>query len=169
MLNQYTTRLLRSYQQIYNIRAIENHHLPLVATADLEMRNSRYMLSKKAIIWSLEAYEYCYIFQVDNLSADICKNCLDFIAEDGFNKVKPNSEHMVSYITGIFLCKNYNEQAITILTKYKKRKSFKFSFHGWAELCTVLVKINSNEQLEFFSNKAGKVNIKELKKILCKQ
>ena len=110
MLENYSQKLLLSYQHHYNVHPVSKHHLPLIAKCDLEMRNARYILTKKAEIWSAENYEFVYLFSTKHLNPELCQQCLDFASEEGFARITPHSNHMVSYITVIIISQEAEAQ-----------------------------------------------------------
>ena len=54
-------------------------------------------------------------------------------------RIQPNSTHMYTYITALFVCDSCDEDARKALKRCKLYKSFKLSYWGWMDFHTGLV------------------------------
>lgn len=160
--NSIVDRILKSYEVYYDVSKCENESLPLVATCEFHVHNEKYVLSKKAQLWTTDANEYVYIFKIDTLTKDTFIKCKDYAYEEGMKLVEPKPGHMYSYITTIFICDDCDGETETHMKKCKISKNFKFSFHGWMDFHIAC--INTSED-KIFSNKSGKVTSKFLEEL----
>lgn len=126
-------RLLLSYEAYFDITkpyAIADMEIP--AFAEFHTRGEKYVLIKKAKLWAAESNEYLFFLLAPKFEAcdiDVI-NHLFTTAERQF--VKPHSEHMYTYISAIILTEEIAGDAERLIQRYKFRKSYKLSVHGWS-------------------------------------
>ena len=159
-------KLLRAYQSSYNIEAADPSMDPLVNVCHFYQHTSKYVMSRKAELWSADTTEHVYIFSVPNLTAEIYKSCEKLAYEQGMELIDPKPGHMCTYITAVFLCDSYTDEALKLLKKCKLFKSFHFSLRGWMDFHSVAINLPKEEILH---NRIGHSTAKILKKILYKQ
>lgn len=159
-------KILRSYEIYYDVKKLKNKSLPLEATCEFHVHNEKYVLSKKAQLWSTNANEYVYIFKVDTLTKDLFIKCKNYAYEEGMKIIKPESGHMYSYITTIFIYDFCDEKTESLIKKCKISKNFKFSLHGWMDFHIACINTSQNK---IYSNKSGKVTSKFLEQLFFKQ
>lgn len=125
--------------------------------AEYHLRNEKYILLKRAVVYAFENNEYCLIKHCENYSKDLIKEIIYTLKESVELIVKPGSEHMSSTITLVLVTDNIlNEdldEIIKTITHFNYNKGFAFGFKGWADIRLVLV--NLNEGL-IATNKKGK-------------
>lgn len=155
---QMTHALLNAYEAYYDITRVDDGSA-LVATCDFHQTDERYVLVKRAKLWSAQTHEYMFIFHVPELTMDSLAQCREFALTKGMEKIHPHPEHMCSYITAILLCDKAQPDALELLERYKKSVSFKLSLHGWMEYRIAAVDLST---AEVFANRKGK----EIKKFL---
>lgn len=155
-------KILKSYEVYYDVEKHQDDLLPLVAKCEFHVHNEKYVLSKKAQLWSSDANEYVYIFKLDTLTEDIFNKCKDYAYEEGMKLIDPKPGHMYSYITTIFICDNCDKKTENIMKKCKIMKNFKFSFHGWMDFHIACINTSENK---IYSNKSGKVTSKFLEEL----
>ena len=155
-------RLKRAYAAYYDIEDIEDG-TPLKALCAYHMRDSQYVLVKKAELWAAEHHEYLYLYSLPKLDEaaleEACRQTLDL----GTPLVKPHAQHMYTYLTALVLCDEADEQALRALTKKKHRREFKLSLHGWMEFRIAAVDLSTGE---ITTNRAGKAFGKDLKRMV---
>ena len=132
-------RLCDVYGGSFDITRCEEAELPLAAKMDFYVHNSKYVLSKKAKLWEANSFEYVYLFNVPHLTKEIYERCEKLAYEQGMARIQPNSTHMYTYITALFVCDSCDEDARKALKRCKLYKSFKLSYWGWMDFHTGLV------------------------------
>lgn len=159
-------KILKSYEVYYDVKRCRNESLPLEATCELHIYNEKYVLSRKAQLWSTNTNEYVYIFKMDTLTKDLFLKCKNFAYEKGMELIHPKPGHMYSYITAIFIYDFSDRETEKLIKKCKICKNFKFSLHGWMNLHIACINPNKNK---IYSNKSGKVTSRFLKELFCQK
>lgn len=159
-------KILRSYSTYYDVEKYDSRKDPLVAKCEFHVHNEKYVLTKKAQLWSSDANEYVYIFKMNSLTKDDFIKCKDYAYENGMKLINPKPGHMYSYITTIFICDTCEKEAERLLKKCKITKNFKFSLHGWMDFHISCINISENK---ICGNKSGNVTSKFLKEIFSKK
>ena len=156
-------RLLRSYSSCYNIHLIEDDQVPITARCDFFEHSGKYVISKKAELWSADNEEFLYLVNIPHLTMELYQKWRDYIHEDGMNRIHVGPGHMASYITPVFICDTCEEEARKALKKCRIYKSFHFSLHGWADHQTALIELSTGQ---IDANAGGRQTAKILKKVL---
>lgn len=155
--------LLKSYAAYFNINRSEDTNSPLVARCDFFEHSQKYVLSRKAELWSTDSEEFLYLFNVPKLDMETLSACQKTAYEDGMSRLNIGPGHMYSFITAVFLCDSCDDDARKALKKTRIYKSFHFSLHGWMDYHTVVVSFDNNK---IDSNYSGRSTAKIMKKIL---
>lgn len=126
--------------------------------AEYHLRNERYVLVKKAVVYAFENNEYSFIKYCGKLDKDYLQKVINTLTDSVQSIVKPDKEHMSSTITLVFVTENFinnkDKDVITkIISKFKYNKGFAFGFKGWADIRLVLVSLNEDFMA---TNKKGK-------------
>ena len=158
--------LLKSYQAYYNITLFDEEQKPLTALCEYFEHSEKYVLHRKAELWSANCEEFLYLFDVPHLTLEVFEQCKEKAYQDGSGRMNIGPGHMYSYITPIFVCDQVDEDARKALKKCRIYKSFHFSLHGWMDFHAALVDLGHDR---FDSNRAGKTTVKILKKVLLHQ
>ena len=137
-------RLLKSYRTYYDIHMQEDE-TPIAARCDFFEHSEKYVLSKKAELWSADNEEFLYVVDIPHLTLELYEKWRDYIQEDGMQRVKPGPGHMASYITPVFICDTCDEDARKALKKCRIYKSFHFSLHGWMDHHTAVVQVSTGQ------------------------
>ena len=69
------------------------------------------------------------------------------------SNIKPNREHMSSFVTLVILADTIDPEAKALIKKTRFRKNFRLALHGWMEYHIAAMEISTNS---FLSNPAGK-------------
>ena len=155
-------RLLEGYEGSFNVyRDIES--LDFVAQAHFHSKTEKYVLTKSAKLWGVETNEYVFFANAENLSVKDWSHICDKTIEEGLKLVKPNSEHMCSYITLVLITDNVDGDCIKKIKKASFSKMYKFSLQGWATLHTAVI-IPTKKTI--ITNYAGKALCKQLARYL---
>ena len=148
------TKLLNAYSHHYDIERdvdVEGGHFP--ATAFYYLRDENYLISKKHVLSAIENYEYIYIDLADHLTAEDLQRKIDLSRQAGMSHIKPNKEHMSSFVTLVILADTIDPEAKELIKKTRFRKNFRLALHGWKEYHIAAMEISTNS---FLSNPAGK-------------
>lgn len=156
-------RVLAAYRPYYDIERMDESDAPLVAAAAFHEHEVSYMIVKKAEMWSADRHEYAYFFTVPHLTLELYEQCLDRARELGEPLVKPDANHMSTFLVAVFLCESADDDAVQALKKCRIRKSFQFSLKGWMEVQTALVELGKDSVI---ANSAGYHTAKFLKNVL---
>lgn len=156
-------RLLKGYERYYNITRIEDGQAYLKAVCEFYEHSEKYVISRKAELWSADGEEFLYLFEVPHLTAEIYNQCKLYAYEDGMKRLNIGPGHMYSYITAVFVCDSCTSDAATALKKSRIHKSFHFSFHGWMDYRAALVLA---QESRIDGNRAGRCVVKIMKKVL---
>ena len=155
-------RLLDAYAAYYDITPVEDG-TGLKALCACHMRDSQYVLVKKAELWAAESHEYLYLWSLDRLEQPDVDKIFRRVLEDGEPRVQPHSQHMYTYLTAVVLYDSADPQALAQLKKLKKRREFKLSLHGWMEFRIAAVDVST---AEITTNRSGKTMEKDLKRMV---
>lgn len=156
-------RLLRSYSSCYNIHLIEDDQVPITARCDFFEHSGKYVISKKAELWSADNEEFLYFINIPHLTVELYEKWRDYVQKDGMERLHIGSGHMASFITPVFICDTCEEEARRALKKCRISKSFHFSLHGWMDHHTALVELSTGQ---IDANSGGRHTAKILKKVL---
>lgn len=153
--------LKKAYSAYYDIEEI-NDGTSLKARCDYHMRDSQYVLVKKAELWAAENHEYLYLWDAGGLTAAGVEEIFRRTLEDGEPRVKPHSQHMYTYLTAVALFDSASPDALEQLKKLKRRREFKLSLHGWMEFRIAAVDLSTGE---ITVNRAGRAFGKDLRQL----
>jgi len=157
-------RLLESYKAYYNITMFEEEQKPLTAICEFFQSSERYVLSKKANLWSANCEEFIYVYDIEHLTKEAFEKYRTFTWEDAMKRANIGPDHMYTYATAVFLCDTCQEDAREALKKCRLYKSFQFSLHGWMEFHTAVMEVKAENKIT--SNKGGKRVAEILKNVL---
>lgn len=156
-------RLLKSYQSYYNIILLEDEQSPIKARCEFFEHSEKYVISKRAELWSADSEEFLYILDIPRLTLELYEKWRDYVYDDGMGRIHVGPGHMYSFITPVFICDSCDEDARKALRKCRIYKSFRFSLHGWMDYHAAVVDLGK-KQID--SNRSGHTVAKSLKKIL---
>jgi len=122
--------------------------------AESFIRNEKYFVTKKAIVYAFENNEYNFIKSYKNLDENQLNSFLDILKNATEDFVHPNNQHMSTVINGIIIVNDgFREDLKKIIEKFKFNRSFAFGFKGWSYIRLVVVDLNKGEVI---TNKRGK-------------
>jgi len=156
-------RLLKSYAVYYNITMFNDERTPITARCDFFEHSQKYVVSKKAELWSADGEEFLYILNIPHLTKELFEKWRDYVYEDGMSLIHVGPGHMYSFITPVFVCETCDEDARRALKKCRIYKSFHFSLHGWMDYHAAVVDLSKNR---IDANRSGHQTAKILKKVL---
>ncbi|HOW22781.1 MAG TPA: hypothetical protein PLV23_04020 [Sedimentibacter sp.] len=126
--------------------------------AEYHLRNERYVLVKKAVVYAFENNEYSLIKYCEELDKNYLQEIINTLTDSVESIVKPDKDHMSSTITLVIVTDNFtsnkDKDLITkIISGFKYNMGFAFGFKGWADIRLVLVSLNEDFMA---TNKKGK-------------
>lgn len=145
------------------MEVVRSQQYPLLARCDFFEHSQKYVLSKKAELWSADSEEFLYLFSVPRLTVDLFERCRKYVYEDGMERLNSGPGHMYTYLTAVFLCDSCDEDAYKALKKTRIYKSFHFSLNGWMDYRNVVAAFDNSL---IGSNYSGRSAAKFMKKIL---
>lgn len=145
------------------IEAVEQNDYPLISRCDFFEHSQKYVISRKAELWSADREEFLYLFSMPELTMDLFKKCRDYVYNDGMDRMNVGPGHMYTYLTAVFLCDSCDADVIRTIKKTRIYKSFHFSLHGWMDHHTALVELSTGQ---IDANPGGRHTAKFLKKVL---
>ena len=160
-------KLLKSFQACYNITRYGEEAAPLVATCDYFEHAQKYMLSKKAELWSADSEEFMHVFSMDRLTLDLLEKCKQQALDTSMSRIEPQPGHMSSYISTVFLCDTIDADALKMLKRTRTYKSFHFSLWAWMDYHSAVVAFDQNNLVSSIFD--GRIMAKILKKVLFNQ
>lgn len=156
-------RLLKSYAVYYNITMFNDERTPITARCDFFEHSQKYVVSKKAELWSANSEEFLYILNIPHLTKELFEKWRNYVYEDGMKLLHVGPGHMYSFITPVFVCETCDEDARRALKKCRIYKSFHFSLHGWMDYHVAVVDLSKGR---VDANRSGHQTAKILKKVL---
>ena len=135
-------RLFASYSAWYDVTPGDlGSGLPLEAMFRHRFRKEKFVLSRKAKLWAVEANDYLYLFSMAKLDKFKAEACVSFSIGDALPRVEPNNEHMYSFITAVFVTDEAEPDALTFIRRRRFTKSYRFGFQGSSPLKTAALDI----------------------------
>ncbi len=158
-------RLLKSYESYFNIYRLtpQQEGVPIAARCEYFQHSEKYVVSRRAELWSSDCEEFVYFFNLPKLDEEHLAQCREYAYSDGMSRLNIKPGHMYSYITSIFIVDDCEPSARKKLKATRIYKSFHFSLHGWMDYHTAVVELNNSK---ITSNGTGRSTAKILKKIL---
>ena len=136
---QMLERTLQSFAANYDItRGAQVATRKVEALAQLRAMNSRYMLSKKWVLWQANAFEHCIFVTAPVLTEAMVLDWFSFLTKEAEPElVHPGADvppegHMYSYLTVVYLCERMEPEAARAVRKLRFTKNYRFSLRGWA-------------------------------------
>lgn len=167
---QFFKKILKFHESSYDISkpfCINNSIYD--AYASFNVKNSKYLLSKKAEIWRADCFEHVFFYCTNNLQESDIKmfesNIKNWIEP---NLIKegckyPDKNHMYTYLTLIIISTGETKKEILdTLKKFKYVKNYCFGIRGYCETRILLFDLTTEK---IIGNRSAKNIIKEYRKI----
>ncbi len=127
------------------------------------LKNEKYFLNKKNIVWGYENKEYVFVKEVDTVREKDIKNFILFSKKAMEKLVNPHENHMSTHLTLIFLYKEKEKNIEKIIKNIKVRRSYSWGLKGWSHLRIILFDVSKET---FLFNKDSKEIINFYKGVL---
>lgn len=111
--------------------------------AEFHSSAEKYVLTKRAKLWGASAHEYLFFTMTSSLSKAALDDLVAFMTTAALDKVKPDPEHMTSYLSLVIIADDADEDALRAARKAKFRKNFKLGLEGWADLRVAVVDVHN--------------------------
>ena len=147
-------KLLKAYSHHYDIErdvTVEGGWFP--ATATFFLRDENYLISKKHVLSAVENFEYMYFYVTDHLDAETLRQQIELTKTVGMARIKPNKDHMSSFVTLVVLADTIDPEAKKLIQKTRFQKNYRLALHGWMEYHIAAMECSTNS---FLANPAGK-------------
>lgn len=108
------------------------------ARAEMRALNSKYVLSKKMVLWQANAYEQCLFVTADTLTEAMANDWWTFLTQTAEEPLVhpgekyPPEGHMYTYLTVVFIADRVEEAAAKAVERFRFTKNYLFSLRGWA-------------------------------------
>ena len=147
-------KLLSAYSHQYDIdRDVSVEGTTFPATATFFLRDENYLVSKKHVLSAVENYDYTYFYLTGHLDAETLRSQIELTKKAGAARIKPNKDHMSSFISLVILADSIDDEAKKLIKKTRFHKYFRLALHGWMEYHIAAMECSTNS---FLSNPAGK-------------
>lgn len=163
-------RTLESFSGAYDItRGAQVLSRRVDALAQMRALNSKYILSKKHVLWEANAFEHALFVQADSLTAQQAQDWFAFLTREAEPELVhpgapcPPEGHMYTYLTVIFVCGDVQEDARRAIRKLKFTKNYRFSLRGWASGRALAVDLSCGR---VYANAAGREMVKHFESLL---
>ena len=134
---------------------IDNYKYDLFA--EFHIRNEKYLLVKKALIYGIENNEYVLMKYLKELKKEDYNNYTENIIKSTKLLVNPTKDHMCSIVTGVLVSDNICENDYVYIKKsvnrFKYDKTFAFGYKGWTDTRLLLISL---EKGLIATNRKGK-------------
>ena len=134
------------------------------AYASYLSQDEKYVLTRKANLWTVRSHEHVLFRIADDLSEEMIEHAETVIKEHMIPDLVcrgeryPEKDHMYSYLTFVFICNHSPSQATSEqLRSYRFTQNFLFTFRGYAEAHLILVDL---EKEQVYTNR----NARQMKK-----
>jgi hypothetical protein len=155
---QYLDNIQKKLENSFNIsRNFNINNFTYDLYAEYHLRNEKYLMVKKAVVYAFENNEYCLMKYYKEFTIEDYEIITDSLINSIESIVNPSNEHMSSIITGVVITEKIQEKNLEYIRKkieqFKYNKGFAFGFKGWADVRLILVSLNEGL---IAANKKGK-------------
>ena len=161
-LQERLEKLLDAYSYYFDVERdvpVEGGQFP--ATAFYHFREENYIATKAHVVYATEQHEYVSFYVTEHLDVETLQKQIDLSREAGMGHIKPNREHMSSFVTLVILADTMDPEAKKLIQKTRFRKNFRLALHGWMEYHIAAMECSTQS---FLSNPAGKEARKTLER-----
>lgn len=133
--------------------------------AEFHTHGEKYVLSKKAKLWEVNAHEYLFFTTLDTATDADVNDLVHYMTTSALQKVQNVPDHMTSYLSLVIIADRSTPQAISTIKHTRFRKNYLLGFRGWADLRLALIDL---ETMRVYTNGQGKELKRTLEANLCK-
>lgn len=121
--------------------------------AEFHTHGEKFVLSKKAKLWEVDAHEFLFFDYVASLSRAYLDEAASFIIREAMAKVKPEPDHMTSYLSLVIVADSVDEDVPKRVRSLRFRKNFRLGLRGWADLRLAVIDLSYDN---VYTNGQGK-------------
>ena len=136
--SDFLDRLLIRYMNSYDIIIPYTSDIPgCTAYGKFASRSEKYVLTRKANIWTVLGFEHVFFLEVKELAPDLTEEIGSIVTDElepqlvrSGNKYPPK-DHMYTFLTFVVLCgKKPEKNAVASLKKFRLRREYLLGFRG---------------------------------------
>jgi hypothetical protein len=157
----YLDKLSQRYKSYFDVhRDYELLGEKLDIFAEFKVHSEKFFLVKSVKVFSFDNFEYCLVKCLNHeISINDLDNYSNYLINVTNKIVKPSSEHMSTFLSGIIISeKGFSQEVITKAQKFKYSKDFLFTLKGWCDVRLILVDLARNDVITNSSGKKAKGN-----------
>ena len=134
--------------------------------SDYAARDERYWLTKSAVTWANEKYEYCYVFAAESFSPELAQKCMEWAWNDMLPRVKPHSEHQCTNAKVVLISDRVSPETAKTVKRANATKSYRQGIkpQGYSNL---LAGVTDLETRKTMTNSAGHELVPYFKKLFA--
>lgn len=142
-VNSAVKNILRKFEKYYDIKEYNllNPKYVAVFHASLE----RYVLTRKANLWTADDNEYVFFYEGGILTEDELKKNIDTSLSLSRDFIKPDRNHRSSIATSIMVYGSADPGVRKSVEKYRYYRSFKFTLNGWMRHRIIVLNVGDSE------------------------
>ncbi len=146
-VNNYIEYILEKLQYHYDVEKLKTENgIEFDLYAKSDVLNSKYMGSKKIVIYEYENNSHIYLKSFSSVDVDQMKSVLDANVDFLLNQTTVDETHMSTHYTFVFVSEEIlSDDSKKFVRKYKKQKSFAFGFKGWSSINVILISLDNKE------------------------
>ena len=118
----------------------------------------RTFITKQDVIDKYENHELCYIKGYKDVAVEDVTGFCEFLKNAVNEFVKPEADHMSTYVTGVMVADSINDSARREAESFSYSRVYQFYLKGWCDVRLVCVDLSNGSVI---TNKAAK----KLKKV----
>lgn len=142
-LDKLTDKVLEAHEAYYDVRrGYDYAGMQFAGYAELHAETSQYVLTKQAKLWEAHTHDYLFFAKREALDLQEVDRLVAFMKTNALEKVKPEQDHMTSYLTLIILAGTADCSALTAVEKARFRKNYAWGLKGWADLRVAVVDLS---------------------------
>lgn len=112
--------------------------------AEFHTHGEKFVLSKKAKLWEVNAHEYLFFVTTELLDESLFKELVSFMTTEALAKIELVPDHMTSYLTLVVIADEVSEPVLRLVRTTRFRKNFLLGFRGWADLRLAVIDLQDN-------------------------
>lgn len=137
-------RLLAAHRSFFDVETdYEFEGSRFDGYAEFHSHGEKYVLTKSAKLWEVDAAEYVFFKSVGDLTESLLQELLEFMKTNAVKKVKPEPNHMTSYISLVIVASSVSRDVAKRVKKTSYHKTYMFGLRGWAELRLCVVDMDT--------------------------
>ncbi len=147
-------RLLDAHEGYYDVvRGYEFAGRAFPGYAEFHSHGEKYVLSKKAKLWEVDAHEYLFFDTAPCVDRAYLEELIAFMTGPVLGKVEPKPDHMTSYLSAVVIADCTDGAVPQLVRRARFRKNFMLGLRGWADLRLAVIDL---QEYNVYTNGQGK-------------